>query len=159
MLAEARAHSRMTGCVYALVDPRTRERRYVGYTTKALTVRLEQHFRDVRNYTYNPGKREWFEELAVEGLSPVIEVLEETGDKTAEHRWILKLRREHESRLLNAAPGYRPDGLAGPMVMLRPDQGQRLKELAARENRTLTGQTREAIDRYLAQLDATPSRA
>lgn len=56
-----------TGTVYALVDPRDNETRYIGATVKPLTARLDGHFR-------RPARRvrEWISELEVAGLSPLI---------------------------------------------------------------------------------------
>ncbi|MFD6911754.1 hypothetical protein [Streptomyces virginiae] len=61
-----------TGNIYALVDPRVFEVRYVGQTIKALDERLSGHL-----MTPAPRVREWIASLAVDGVIPEIIPLRE----------------------------------------------------------------------------------
>ncbi|WP_405425553.1 hypothetical protein [Streptomyces erythrochromogenes] len=56
-----------TGAVYALVDPRVYEVRYVGQTGKPLAERLAGHLVDPA-----PRVREWIASLTVDGVTPDI---------------------------------------------------------------------------------------
>ncbi|MET9393750.1 hypothetical protein ABZY20_25625 [Streptomyces sp. NPDC006624] len=59
-----------TGRVYALVDPRTDETRYIGQSVQPLGVRLGGH----RKHP-SPRIRKWLDELRIEGLDPQIVVV------------------------------------------------------------------------------------
>lgn len=76
--------------IYALVDPRSNEVRYVGWTTNTLYVRLRRHICDSvrKRCTY---KDRWVASLIDIGVRPLIEVLETGSGKghgEAEKRWI-----------------------------------------------------------------------
>lgn len=80
--------------IYALVDPRNGEVRYIGKTTN-LEARTRTH-QDWRSFQGNLPKYDWTCELARAGLKPTVRVLEEmaedwmVGDvlNSAERRWI-----------------------------------------------------------------------
>jgi hypothetical protein len=76
--------------IYALMDPRTQEIRYVGMTAN-LPKRLAQHLQKVQE---NPYKTNWINQLRREGLKPVMTILDQgTGDwQATEQRWITELR-------------------------------------------------------------------
>ena len=80
--------------IYCLVDPRTRQIRYVGRTTTSLLDRLAGHLRELR-YTnaVNKGLMTWLRELAHAELKPEIRLLETIhgDDKVSERRWIEKM--------------------------------------------------------------------
>lgn len=103
------------GVVYAMVDPRTGERRYVGLTTLDLRHRLSSavsHARRRATACYH--KDAWIRTLLDEGLRPSMVVLErvEVGSPAelqpalcaAEVRWIAKARLEGWP-LTNIRPG------------------------------------------------------
>lgn len=80
--------------IYTLEDPRTGEVRYVGKTGGGLLGRLRGHLKD-RSETH---KTHWIHKLALEGLKPVIDVIETMFNPTefewqeAERFWIESLR-------------------------------------------------------------------
>jgi hypothetical protein len=89
--------------IYALIDPRTDEIRYVGKTTQRSDVRLRQHFENPTNR----NMRQWFKSLGFDGLAPKIRLI--TCCPLAvwereESRWI-RWARERGARLLNFDPG------------------------------------------------------
>jgi hypothetical protein len=95
--------------IYKLVDPRNREPRYVGQTTKP-AVRIKGH----RSVRCGVAARGWRNELYALGLRPELEVIEEVDDgrwHEREQYWIKRLRSEG-ARLFNVAtvplpgPGY-----------------------------------------------------
>lgn len=74
--------------VYALVDPRDEQVRYVGYTKQALNLRLTGHMCDKTGRK----KSEWIAELKELGLRPQIIELEKTDMDSSdemEHKWAL----------------------------------------------------------------------
>lgn len=81
--------------IYALIDPVTREVRYIGKTTVKLNVRFTSHLRDTRP----SWKLNWLTALRNAGLKPEIGILESMdGDvslqqwQEAERFWISYLR-------------------------------------------------------------------
>lgn len=61
-----------TGTIYALLDPRTNNVRYVGQTTKPIEIRLAGHLASP-----SPLVKAWITELAIEGHLPQIVPLRE----------------------------------------------------------------------------------
>lgn len=102
---------RRDACVYALVDPCTLERRYVGKTVNDPEGRRKGHVRETRRKpsTSVNYRRAWIRQLLDRGLEPQLLILErglwlcdELNER--EVRWIEKLRDEG-SRLTNATAG------------------------------------------------------
>lgn len=79
------------GVIYALVDPKTGEWRYIGQTTQPLHHRLVRHVRDARKGDYYLHR--WIRKL---GQSPHALLVEECDDQDsldrAETEWIDGLR-------------------------------------------------------------------
>ena len=70
-----------TAKIYALVDPITKDIRYIGQTCQDLKVRLNQHWRD-RNQQKekNQHKANWINKLYNQhGLRPEIQLIENLG--------------------------------------------------------------------------------
>lgn len=63
-------------CVYALVDPRTNEDKYIGFTNN-VSRRYSQH-RD--SYGRTKAFRLWHSELQSAGLRPDIRIIKESND-------------------------------------------------------------------------------
>ena len=78
-----------TGCVYALVDPRTKAIHYIGQTIQHVSKRYKEHW---GSYSPNNTVHFWFEELRALGLDPELRILEEpvnaTDLKMRERYWI-----------------------------------------------------------------------
>lgn len=93
--------------VYMLLDPRSREVRYVGQTVRAPHVRLAQHLRSARDKT-SPPVCAWIRGLLNVGSSPECVVIEEFLGSSemdcGEQFWIEQLR-ACGAKLLNIAPG------------------------------------------------------
>lgn len=105
---------RTTWNIYALIDPRTREMKYVGKSF-SLKTRFNQH----RLSKGKSAKSVWISELKSQGLEPQICILEQgEGDSNvAEIKWIQKLRAEGHV-LTNATKGgdqwrLQSNGLSG----------------------------------------------
>jgi hypothetical protein len=152
--------------IYKLVDPRDGKARYVGQTTKP-AVRLKGH----RSVRCNYSTSKWRDELRVLGLSPKLEVLEETDDGNWHEReqyWISRLRSEGEE-LFNIAtwrapgPGYglirsqeyraKKSAFARAyMASLTPEERKAraiVGSMAAKKTRSLW-QTKEYLDKVTA---------
>ncbi|MFH1573715.1 MAG: GIY-YIG nuclease family protein, partial [Acidobacteriota bacterium] len=92
--------------IYALVDPRDGEIRYVGKADNP-KKRCAQHVREAQHKSDSTEKLNWLRELAEKGLKPEVRVLEtipleEWPD--AEVGIIEQLRMEG-AQLTNSAPG------------------------------------------------------
>lgn len=91
--------------IYTLSDPRTGSIRYVGKATDP-TRRLSQHLRQRADQNMTPV-REWVAGLALDGVKPVMSVVEWCG----EHEWKcreveqIKAYRDAGNDLLNVARG------------------------------------------------------
>lgn len=98
--------------VYALIDPRTGEERYVGKTLRNAAQRLNEHIADDR---YNGHKKNWIEMLRRLGHRPGIKVIQECASifdlNAAEIAHISRLR-ELGARLINETDGG--DGRSQP---------------------------------------------
>jgi len=92
-------------CIYALLDPRTNDIRYVGATNNPY-ARMHGHLSACRFKPHWP-KSQWIAELGRLNMRPTFCVLEGTNDnlwEESEQRWIDILSQEGHS-LLNKAPG------------------------------------------------------
>jgi hypothetical protein len=114
--------------VYALVDPRTSETRYIGKSSTGLE-RPRSHF-EPRRISSDPNRHKagWIGALTKAGLKPIITVLEECASDAAalvaEVKWIAHGRAQGW-RLTNLTDGG--DGTAG----YRPSAETRAKLSAA----------------------------
>lgn len=85
----------MRTVIYALIDPRTHEARYVGKTNVMPRIRFTSHLRDKR-----PSRKvNWIKTLRAAGLEPGMEILEALDENTeisdwqeAERFWISYMR-------------------------------------------------------------------
>lgn len=80
-----KAQPRNVVYIYALVDPRDNQRRYVGQTSMPKT-RLNGHVSEARCGYTNDSKVEWITILLSCGLKPTMEILEETTPNLANER-------------------------------------------------------------------------
>ena len=91
--------------IYALIDPRTNEIRYIGKTTNP-EARMRRHLR--QSELIKPLHRaHWIKSLVDNGHVPVMRVLETVDAQhwqESERRWIAKYR-EEGCRLVNMTPG------------------------------------------------------
>lgn len=82
-----------TWSIYALIDPRTDEVRYVGATVNT-TQRLTDHIKASANETTHKGH--WIKQLQALGLRPRMQILEQVighdASTEAERRWIAHYR-------------------------------------------------------------------
>lgn len=82
--------------IYKLIDPRDGEVRYVGKTTKSLAKRRAEHLCAAKLAKTHRDK--WLLTLTVEGLKPIIELIEYVEDSDWEDReiyWIAEYRKSH----------------------------------------------------------------
>lgn len=69
--------------IYALIDPRTNERRYIGKTMRTARRRLRRHLARCYLDDADTHKNRWLRTLLAAGLEPMIEVLETCTSATA----------------------------------------------------------------------------
>lgn len=83
--------------VYKLIDPRTKDIRYVGKTTNGLHARLKDHLAVKRGLTLKDHCHRWLNQLVSLGLLPEAEVIERCTDPyhliDREIFWIAEHRR------------------------------------------------------------------
>jgi hypothetical protein len=95
--------------IYALVDPNTREVRYVG---KANDLGARMHLHLKSNTHHNAAKNRWIASLLAEGLKPVVTVIEMVSFSKWQERerfWIAEFRRRG-AVLTNTLPGGNGSG-------------------------------------------------
>lgn len=89
----------MQANIYVLKDPTTNEIRYVG-CTKNVEQRYKAHTNKARDY--NTPKREWLESLRIQGLKPILEVVEVVNDNHLEReKYYIQLYRQQNYNLTN----------------------------------------------------------
>jgi hypothetical protein len=89
--------------IYALVDPRNNQVRYIGWTSKELEKRLSQHISEVNRF--NTHKNNWIKNLFEYDLVPIIQIIEDTIYERRTEResyWIKYYGREN---LTNSTDG------------------------------------------------------
>ncbi len=106
--------------IYALLDPRTDEIRYIGKTVNP-NARLRQHIKTRRTVTHCTL---WIDTLLAESVKPVMKVLE-TCDKSngsTQERWWIAEGKKAGLRLTNLTDG-------GEGVTMTPERKKHLSEL------------------------------
>lgn len=88
--------------IYALIDPRNGEVRYIGKANNSAD-RLKTHIRDSRR-RHTPVYC-WVKKLGGMGLVPIVEVLMVTDDWQFHERRLIELSRARGDRILNVADG------------------------------------------------------
>ena len=92
--------------IYALIDPRNNQIRYVGKTVNPLISRLREHIWTSRTNRSKCRRALWIKELCELNLKPEIALLETVNEsewKDAERRWEKKLKKQGFA-LLNDKP-------------------------------------------------------
>lgn len=92
--------------IYKLIDPITKEVRYVGKTKNSLTKRLYEHC-TLRNLKTNTHKNNWIKKLINLNLRPEISLIEEVSNDNwveREKYWI-KLYKDNNCNLTNTCDG------------------------------------------------------
>lgn len=125
-----------TTYIYALIDPATREVRYVGKTV-APKQRLSYHIYAARILRARTYAASWIRGLLAQALVPEMQILEECSDETWRDRerfWIRKYK--CDARLTNLTDGG--DGMTG----WNPSDETRAKWSIANSHRTLSAEAR-----------------
>jgi len=132
--------------IYAMIDPRTDEVRYVGKTSKGLEYRRKGHI-NAAKYNDNTYLLRWLRGLLNTGEKPVMQVLEEVTEdewRDAERKWIAR-GRARGWLLTNGTEGG--EGLCNPS----PETRRKLAD-AARGNTHASGERSEAFKRRAAEI-------
>ncbi len=86
-----------TAKIYALVDPFTKQIRYIGQTCQELNIRLYQHWRDRhQGKEKNEHKSNWINKIYdLHGVRPEIKLIEELGPYNLVSDEIINSRERH----------------------------------------------------------------
>jgi hypothetical protein len=150
--------SGMTMLIYALIDPRDGQRRYIGKTMRTAHRRLRRHLARCYLDQADTHKNRWLRQLITLGLAPRIEVLEQCATAydlaEAERRHIAE-HRAAGARLTNLTPGG--EGGSGPhtaasrekirlaLTGKKKSEQHRLKIIATITGRKASEQTRAKL--------------
>lgn len=93
--------AKKTSGIYALIDPVSKETRYIGQSSDVKN-RYRQHLKDF--YGDTPKER-WIMKLNNLGLSPEMILIEETQDLDVREEYWIRNIREEGNNLLNIADG------------------------------------------------------
>ena len=144
--------------IYALLDPRTREIRYVGFTSRTLEERLSNHVSDCFHSKTHCAN--WIKSLLKDNLRPdvcILEVVTRENWQQQERYWIL-YGREHSWRLTNHTDGgegtigyvfSREDKQKVLQAMQQPEVRERMKKTRAE---TIKRKPSEALKKWFKQL-------
>lgn len=134
--------------IYGLVDPRKRDHiRYVGFTSKGLSVRLRQHIISTTD-TRHTYLLHWLRSLLAVGITPEIKLLERVGDcdwQFCERVWVKRLWAQGHILVNGTAGG---EGLINPSAEVRA-------KIAAK-SRAISKESRERIRLQLIGRRHTP---
>jgi group I intron endonuclease len=64
--------------IYSLIDPRSKQIRYIGKTIKSLNTRLNCHIHDCKRHNHHNSN--WINSLLKQNLKPIIELIEEVEE-------------------------------------------------------------------------------
>lgn len=92
-----------TSSIYTFRDPRTQCIRYVGICVSPIKYRVARHWKDARAGSILAVHR-WLRKLDGLGLSPIVECIEQTTDRSREVHWIA-FYRAAGAPLLNLTDG------------------------------------------------------
>lgn len=90
--------------IYTLSHPKTRDVRYVGWTSCGLKTRLSQHLRESKT-SRKTHKLNWIRFLLKHGLVPRIDILEVVAKDTYEEKEIYWINHFGRNNLTNATDG------------------------------------------------------
>lgn len=120
--------------IYKLIDPETREVKYVGQTSRSIESRLNNHISE------KSGKKgEWIKSLAAKAMRPIVEEVEIVDDcdaDEAEQFWINKYRVDYPGLLNNSSsPRRKSITMENPRLSVKDEDGRLrsiFKEIGAR---------------------------
>jgi predicted GIY-YIG superfamily endonuclease len=127
--------------IYFLIDPRTGDVRYIGYSYRPET-RLTQHINESLS-AGNSHKLRWIRKLARLGLAPELVLIEQVERGLAPSREIeyIALAKTLGWSLVNGTAGG--DGVTNPSIALRKKIGRAVS--ASYRSRSLSDETRRKL--------------
>lgn len=139
--------------LYALVDPRTEEIRYIGKTIQSAEKRFRDHISDARQ-NFNTHKCNWIRSLLDQDLLPILMILrndiELEDHLNTEEISMIAFCREIGMRLVNSTNGG--DGVSG--LKITPETRAKMAKAkigkpGPRLGKSVTQETRDKISQSL----------
>lgn len=156
--------------IYALIDPRDGQTRYIGKTVRTAHRRLRRHVARCYLDEAHTHKNRWLRHLLALGLEPSIKVLESCGSEAQLSAAEIRHIAEHRAagvRLTNATAGG--DGTSGwkhtaaslgklrlALIGKPKSEAHRLKVIAAVTGRTASAATRAKLSALRKGKNLTP---
>ncbi len=139
--------------LYALLDPRTKEPRYVGKSVRHPSLRIPEHFAKARTHTGPAHKGAWLRLLDRLSMKPELFILGRCPAESwreCERFWIAHLRSKGYD-LLNVSLGGDGGGMQGRRCSLE----HRRKISESNKGRVVTPETRQRISEAIRTLNGS----
>lgn len=129
--------------IYALIDSKTQEIKYIGKTVSPLNSRLSAHLHDAKNpKCQHWHKCRWINKLLRDGARPLIKALEVvpyTGDWASREAYWIKRMRSEGHRITNLTDGG--EGTTGYV----PTEATRIKQSKSSKGRIVSEETKKLM--------------
>jgi len=122
--------------IYALLDPITKNIKYIGKTEYTLEKRFKEHLKDGNKKTY---KNKWINSLYNKGLTPEIILIEEVNENIWKEKEIfyISLFRSMGSKLTNISKGGEGGGSIGYKHTKEWKEAQKLRLIKRNKEKPL----------------------
>jgi hypothetical protein len=137
--------------IYALVDPRSGEVRYIGLSRRSTVERLRSHLSAARN-SASTYCHFWLTSLLNSDLKPLLVVVEETDNPTVREQFWIRHYRQAGCRLTNCTDGG--EGMFNPTPETRRKMSETQKRICDPE----VMRARRALSSFTHHSEETKAR-